>query len=182
MKIEDKVVKLKLSEIKPYKQNVKKHPNEQIDKIAMSIREYGFNVPLILDKNNEIISGHGRYLAAKKLKLSIVPCIMKGDLTESQVKAFRIADNKVAESPWDMEMLEVELEDLSDSGFDMAFTGIDNFNDLEEEILEEEEQEIKPYKKTHILLSFHPDLFDDVVEHIEKIKEIKGVEIEQASN
>jgi hypothetical protein len=120
LKISDKIVKMSVEEILPYHNNPKKHPAEQVDKIASSIRHYGFVQPIVIDGNNEIILGHGRFQAAKKLKMEEVPVVVKDDLTESEVKALRIADNKVAESDWDMDMLELEFEQIEDefSGFD----------------------------------------------------------------
>jgi 3'-phosphoadenosine 5'-phosphosulfate sulfotransferase (PAPS reductase)/FAD synthetase len=124
-KIEDKIIKVKISDIKQYAKNTKKHPDRQVEKIMKSIKEYGFNIPLVLDKNNEIICGHGRFLAAKKIGLDEVPCIIKDDLTPSQVKAFRIADNKVTESEWDFDFLKSELDELGLENFDLELTGFD---------------------------------------------------------
>ena len=110
----------------PYVNNPKEHPPAQIDKIASSIKNYGFTVPIVIDGQNEIIMGHGRVTAAKKLGMSEVPCIIRDDLTESQVKALRIADNKVSESEWDIELLLVEIEDIEEfTGFD-----VDKIEDL----------------------------------------------------
>ena len=123
----------------PYINNPKKHPEEQINKIASSIKNYGFTVPIVIDNQNEIIAGHGRYEAAKKLGLKEIPCIVRDDLNTAQIKALRIADNKVAESEWDYELLGVELEDLSLKGFELSLTG---FDDEEiEAILELDEEE-----------------------------------------
>lgn len=128
MKVEDKIFKIKINEIKPYKQNAKKHPDKQIDAIIKSIQEYGFNVPLILDNKKEIICGHGRYLAAQKMGVEELPCILKDDLTPAQVKAFRIADNKVTESDWDYEFLKLEFEELKFEfeDFNLDLTGFDD--------------------------------------------------------
>lgn len=125
-KIEEKIIKMRIDEIKPYKQNTKKHPEKQIENIVKSIKEYGFNVPLILDNKKEIICGHGRYLAAQKIGMEELPCILKDDLTPAQVKAFRIADNKVTESEWDYDLLKLEFEDLKLEDFDLDLTGFDN--------------------------------------------------------
>jgi len=111
--------------IKPYEKNAKEHPKSQIDKIKNSIKEFGFNVPLILDKDNNIITGHGRYIAAKELGMTELPCIKKSDLTTAQIKAFRIADNKVAESDWMDDFLKSELSDLQLANYDLSFTGFD---------------------------------------------------------
>lgn len=97
-----------------------------VDKVAASIKEFGFKVPVIIDKDNVLITGHTRLLAAKKLELKEVPAIMADDLTEAQIKAFRIADNKVSEyATWDEEALRIELEQLEEMDFDLEIAGID---------------------------------------------------------
>lgn len=114
---------VELASIKPCRRNTKKHPQVQIDNIAESIRQFGFVQPLVLDgnKENEIIIGHGRYFAAKQLKMNAVPCVFVKDLTDEQIRKLRILDNKLNESEWDMDMLKLELDDL-DFG---EFGGID---------------------------------------------------------
>lgn len=126
------IIKKKISDIIEYDKNTKAHPQKQIDKIAKSISEFGFNVPIIIDGNNVIITGHGRYKSAKKLKLKSVPCIIKKDLTESQIKAYRIMDNKSAESDWIDDVLKSELIDLQDDNFNLELTGfsINELNDI----------------------------------------------------
>lgn len=125
MKIEDKIIKLEIGKIKTYPNNTKMHPKKQIKKIANSIKEFGFNVPIILDNDRNIICGHGRYLAAIELSMKVVPCILKTNLTPTQIKALRIADNKVTESDWNTEFLKMELEDLSLDDIDLGLTGFD---------------------------------------------------------
>lgn len=90
------IVNKKLSEIKPYDKNPRRN-DEAVKYVAESIKSFGFKVPIIIDSNGVIVAGHTRYKAAKKLKLKDVPCIIADDLTDDQVKAFRLADNKVAE-------------------------------------------------------------------------------------
>ena len=120
--------------------------------MAASIQEFGFKVPIIIDENNVIVAGHTRYRASQKLGLEEVPCIVSDDLTEAQVKAFRIADNKVSEfATWDEELLTVELEQLSDMDFDLSFTGFEmdelesllNFDDGSETEVTEDEYEVE---------------------------------------
>lgn len=120
------IKQINLDDIKEYKKNTKKHPKNQIEKIKKSIESFGFNVPLVLDNGNTIISGHGRFLAAKELNLKTVPVIYKTDLTEEQIKAYRIADNKVAESEWDFDYLTEEFKFLKEKGFDWDLTGFDS--------------------------------------------------------
>lgn len=91
------VIQKGLNEIKPYANNPRKN-DAAVPKVASSIKEFGFKVPIIIDSNGEIVAGHTRYKAAKQLKLENVPCIIADDLTDEQIKAFRLADNKVAEA------------------------------------------------------------------------------------
>lgn len=117
------VVWLPIDSIIQYVHNNKHHPTEQIDKIASSIAEYGFDVPVVVDEDNIILKGHGRHLAAQKLGLREVPVIIRTDLSPAQKKACRIADNKVAESSYNFEALKLEMEALSEMNFDLELTG-----------------------------------------------------------
>lgn len=116
-----KITEIKIDDIHLYEKNQKKHPEEQIRNIAKSIEKYGFVQPVVLDKNNEVIIGHGRILAAKELGTEKIPCVYADSLTEEQVKELRILDNKLNESEWDFEMLKQELEELDLSEFDIDF-------------------------------------------------------------
>jgi ParB-like chromosome segregation protein Spo0J len=108
----------------PYARNSRTHSNEQVAQIAASIREFGFLNPIIVDGSNGIIAGHGRVLAAQKLKIDQLPCIEASHLTEAQRKAYVIADNKLAlNAGWDDELLQIELGELKDLGFDVTITG-----------------------------------------------------------
>ena len=109
------------SKLIPYNNNPKKHPESQVNKIASSIKNNGFVQPIVVDKNNEVIIGHGRLQASKKLGLDKVPVIKHESLSEAEVKALRLADNRIAESGWEEEQLAVELEQLTES---------DDFEDL----------------------------------------------------
>lgn len=113
--------------IKLYEKNQKKHPEEQVAKIIKSIEEFGFRNPILLNNLNEkeIVAGHGRLLAAKKLGIEQVPCISVEDLTPGQIKAFRIMDNKSTESEWDYDLLKLEFEEISGLGYDLELTGFD---------------------------------------------------------
>ena len=108
--------------LKPYEKNAKKHDDTQVANVAESIRQYGFVQPIVVDRNNVVVIGHCRLLAAKKLKMRSVPCICVDDLTDEQVKALRIVDNKCNESPWDFGFLNAELPeiDLGNFDFDLA--------------------------------------------------------------
>lgn len=122
-----------IKELVPYGKNPRKN-DEAVKYVAESIKQFGFKVPVVIDKNNVIVAGHTRWKAAKKLGLQEVPCIVADDLTDEQIKAFRLADNKVAEkAEWDFELLTDELDDLFD--FDMSVFGF-------EDMIEEEGQEV----------------------------------------
>ncbi len=115
---------INIKELKPYKNNPRKN-DEAVEYVAESIREFGFKVPLVIDKDNTIVCGHTRYKAAKKLGINELPCVVADDLTEDQIKAFRLADNKVGEmAEWDFELLDAELEgielDMEDFGFEYS--------------------------------------------------------------
>jgi ParB-like chromosome segregation protein Spo0J len=110
----------------PYARNSRTHSEAQISQIAGSIREFGFTNPVLTDGANGIIAGHGRVMAAQKLGLETVPCIRLDHLTESQKRAYIIADNKLAlNAGWDEELLGLELVDLREADFDLSLTGFD---------------------------------------------------------
>lgn len=133
------IVYRKIEELKPYKNNPRKN-DEAVPYVAESIKQFGFKVPIIIDNNNEIIAGHTRYKASIKLEMKEVPCIIADDLTEEQIKAFRLADNKVAEkAEWDMDLLELELQDIVD--IDMEDFGF-AMDISEDEKLEEDDYEV----------------------------------------
>ena len=109
----------------PYSNNAKTHPREQIDKIAASIAGFGFDQPIVIDADGVIIKGHGRREASLRLGIDRVPVLVRSDLSVAEIKAARIADNKTAESPWDEELLRLELETLVGDDFDVSLTGFD---------------------------------------------------------
>lgn len=111
----------------PYANNTRTHDDKQIKQIAASIKEFGFTNPILIGKDNDIIAGHGRVLAAEKIKLDQVPCIVLDGLTEAQKKAYIIADNKLAlNAGWDEELLKIELEGLKDLDFDLSLIGFNS--------------------------------------------------------
>ena len=130
------VINVKLSDLKPYENNPRKN-KEAVDYVANSIKEFGFKVPIVVDKNNVIVCGHTRYYACKKLKIDEVPCVIADDLTDEQIKAYRLADNKVSEiATWDYDLLNDELDDLLN--FDMSEFGFDVGSTEPEEAQEDE--------------------------------------------
>lgn len=148
------IVYRQIKDLKPYKKNAKKHSKEQVEQIANSIKEFGFTQPVIVDKNNEVVAGHGRILGAKKAGLKSVPTVCLEDLTEEQIKAYRLVDNKLNESEWDYSLLDEELGILSDD-IDMDLFGFDLTEELEQEDEEEKKKkvefEIKEKYEVHII-------------------------------
>lgn len=131
------IVYKKIDELIPYENNPRNN-DRAIEAVAKSIKEFGFKVPLIIDKDGEIAAGHTRLKAAKELGLEEVPCIIADDLSEAQIKAFRIADNKVSEfSDWDFELLDNELEELKDMELDFNMEDF-GFSNSEKDDLEDE--------------------------------------------
>lgn len=118
------IEKIGIEKLIPYARNARTHSDEQVAQIAASIREFGFNNPVLIADDNSIIAGHGRVMAARKLNLSEVPCIRLSHLSETQRKAYILADNKLAlNAGWENSLLSVELEELVNSGFDISLTG-----------------------------------------------------------
>lgn len=135
-----KIIYKTLNALKPYDENPR-HNEQAVDAVANSIENFGFKVPIVIDKDDVIVCGHTRYLASQQLGLNEVPCVIADDLTDEQIKAYRLVDNKVAElSEWDFSLLDKELAELGD--FDMEQFGF-IFEELENL---EEEQEIYSQK------------------------------------
>ena len=133
----DKIVMLPVSEVRPYEKNPRKNANA-VKFVKASIEQFGFKVPIIIDSNRVIVCGHTRLLAAKSLGMSEVPCIMADDLTDDQIRAFRLADNKVGEfAEWDMDLLGEELDAIADAcAIDMTEFGFDPFS--KKEVIEDD--------------------------------------------
>ena len=146
---------MKLDEIIPYDKNPRDN-EDAVDKVAESIKSFGFKSPIILDKDHVIICGHTRYEAAKLLDLKQVPCIIATDLTKKQAKAYRLADNKTSEfASWDMNLLNMELEDLS-MDFDMELFGFD----IDTSLFGEDEP-VKENARDNTYKSYNLDLYDE---------------------
>lgn len=132
-----KIINLKIDVLKPYDKNPRKN-KEAVKYVAESIKEFGFKQPIVIDKNNVIVCGHTRLLAAKQLGLKEVPCILADDLTEEQINAYRLVDNKTNEfAEWDYELLNEELFNLP--SLDMELFGFEEKK--EEQIVEEDDYE-----------------------------------------
>ena len=144
---------IEVKDLIPYEKNTKKHDDAQINNVAESIKQYGFVQPIVIDKNNVVVIGHCRLLAAKKLKTQEVPCVCVDDLTEEQVKALRIVDNKSNESDWLNDILELELPDVDLSAFDFDF-GLDKKKGKEEIEGEVPFTEVLGEENNYIVLKF----------------------------
>ena len=146
------VIMMNLSDLTPYDKNPRKN-DDAVKYVKASIKEFGFKIPIIIDKDNVIIAGHTRYKASKELNIKEVPCIVADDLTDEQIKAFRLADNKVGEvATWDDDLLNEELNDIFEidmSLFDFEDDLEPNFDELEREVEENETLTIKIVFKTY---------------------------------
>lgn len=138
--VELNIVYRNIKELKPYKKNAKKHPKEQVERIANSIKEFGFfeHRAVAIDSDDNVVEGHGRILAAKKAGLTQIPTICLDDMTEEQIKAWRLIENKTAESSYDEAMISKEIEELLQSDIDMEAFG------FSVDILEDETVEVEP--------------------------------------
>ena len=130
------IIEKRVKDLKPYEKNPRLN-DDAVKYVAESIRNFGFKVPIVIDKDNNIVCGHTRWKACKKLKIDTVPCVVADDLTEEQIRAYRLADNKVGEkAEWDLELLDTELAeietiDMTLLGFDEPITGDDFGTDFE---------------------------------------------------
>lgn len=120
-----KIVYVKLADLRPYENNPRNNDNA-VQYVRNSIEEFGFRVPLVIDKDNVIVCGHTRYKAAVQMGLEEVPCILADDLAEDQINAFRLADNKTQElAEWDWNKIGIELDSIT--GIDMNLMGFEDF-------------------------------------------------------
>ena len=190
-KLLEKVELVSIDEVYPYSNNAKEHPDEQVDKIAASIREFGWDQPIVTDLDGEIIKGHGRYRAAKRLGYDVVPVIRNEYETEAEKRAARLADNRVAESDWDSELLQNEINRLAEENFDLELTGFDDgelkamLDDVEPDISmpEGESQVDGPEDQSgHILATLMVDVDDwpDVKSAIQELASEYDIELEVA--
>lgn len=149
------IIEKKITDIQPYEKNPRRN-DEAVKYVAESIRAFGWKQPIVIDKNGIVIAGHTRLKAAKKLDLTKVPCIVADDLTEEQVKAYRLADNKVSEAAeWDFELLDQELDNLID--FDMSAFGFDIPEDEEDP----EDDEPKENERERTMNAYNLDEYDE---------------------
>jgi len=148
-----KIENADINTIKPYENNPRKLKDSAIDKVAMSLKEYGFRQPIVVDKDRVIVVGHTRYRASKKLGFKEVPITIADNLTPEQINAYRIADNRTAEeSEWDSELLKMEIKDLESKDFKLDLLGFneDQLNDMlfeEKQGLTDEDETPEPPKE-----------------------------------
>ena len=148
------IINKKISELKPYEKNPRINDNA-VQYVANSIQEFGFKVPLVIDKDNVIVCGHTRYLASKQLGLKEIPCIIADDLTDEQIKAFRLVDNKVSEfAEWDIDKLFDEIKDITIDMTDFGFSE-PTLDDLPNE------PEIKVNERERTNEAYNLSLFDE---------------------
>ena len=141
------IIEKRVKDLKPYEKNPRKN-DDAVQYVANSIKEFGFRVPIVIDSDNTIVCGHTRWKAAKLLKMETVPCVIADDLTEEQIKAFRVADNKTSEkSGWDFALLDTELAEIET--IDMTLLGFDEEKNSEPIDLDDEEP--KPDRATKIV-------------------------------
>lgn len=158
--VELNIVYRNIKELKPYKKNAKKHPKEQVERIANSIKEFGFfeHRAVAIDGEDNVVEGHGRILAAKKAGLTQVPTICLDDMTEEQIKAWRLIENKTAESSYDETLINEEISELLESDIDMEVFGF-SIDALEDETIEVEPDvpftEILNEENNYIVLKFN---------------------------
>jgi len=165
------ILTLQLSDIHPYEKNPRKNDNA-VDVVAASIRQFGFLVPLVIDQAHIIVAGHTRYKAAQRLSMKTVPCVVADELTEDQIRAFRLADNKVGEmAQWDVDLLPLELADIA---MDMSAFGFEAVTD--EDFSEEftlDDGGKKPFQQ--ISLTLHDkqaDLLHAAIAHVYANEEV----------
>ena len=169
-----KVTYKKTEDLIPYANNSRTHSDTQVAQIAASIREFGFRNPVLIDGENGIIAGHGRVLAARKLGLAEIPTIDGSDLTETQKKAYVIADNKIAlNAGWDEELLMLEIEDLRSLGADINILAFDpseiqqnkvDYSVLDDENLDDTLDDMSKGVRKAIQIEFEPDHYEEAQE------------------
>lgn len=136
---------IKISKLKPYEKNAKKHDETQINNVAESIKQFGMVQPIVIDKDNVVIIGHCRLEACKKLNFKEVPCVRADDLTEEQVNKLRLVDNKLNESEWDYELLGEELSILDLDEFELDWNlPIETDVNIDEFFTDAEQKEKEP--------------------------------------
>ena len=176
-----KIVYKKLNDLKPYENNPRLNDGA-VDAVAKSIEEFGFKVPIVIDKDGVIVAGHTRLKAAKQLAIDEVPCIIADDLSDEELKAFRLADNKVSElAGWDWDKLETELDQLQDLDIDMEEFGFEGDEGLDLSYIDELDENglsMTKGESDHFVMSFTFPIEKQglINEYVEKVSKEKIVE------
>ena len=172
-----KIIYKDINDLQMYENNPRKN-SDAVQYVANSIQNFGFKNPIIIDKNNMIICGHTRYKAARRLKMAKVPCIMADDLSEDQIRAFRLADNKVAEmSTWDYDRLEQEFMLLDPLEFDIADFGFFPNYDTDDEEEDEEDNEASGSDNQRFIVQIECKSLNEQRETYERLTNM-GIECE----
>lgn len=146
------IIEKRVKDLKPYEKNPRKN-DDAVQYVANSIKEFGFRVPIVIDSNNTIVCGHTRWKASKLLNMETVPCVIADDLTEEQIKAYRLADNKTAEiAGWDFPLLDMELADIS---MDMEQFGFKDFDHSDIDDFFKDAEEVEKEEQPHIITCPH---------------------------
>jgi ParB-like chromosome segregation protein Spo0J len=183
-----KIEQIATDKLIPYARNAKRHDAAQVSKLAGSIREFGFNNPVLIDKDNGIVAGHGRVMAAQKLELKTVPCIRLGHLTDTQRRAYILADNRLAEigGGWDEEMLRNEINDLiaekspidllgwSDIELEDLLNAEKIIDEAEKEILHEQSLQVEPGKEYILIIAQNEQEWSEMVQTLQLKKVRRG--------
>lgn len=140
------IIERKTDELIPYERNQKKHDDKQIRNVANSIKRFGWQQPIVVDKKDVVVIGHCRLLAAKMLGLETVPVTVADDLSEDEIRELRIADNKTNESAWDFSLLDEDIQELSFDGFDFGFATMTDGVDIDSLFADAEPKEKEPKK------------------------------------
>mgnify|MGYP003644814905 CR=1 FL=1 len=172
----DHVERRSVESLIPYARNARTHSDEQVAQIAASIKEWGWTTPVLVDEDGQIIAGHGRVMAARKLGIEEVPVMIARGWTEAQRRAYVLADNKLAlNSGWDDQLLKIELDSLKTEGFDMDLLGWDvlpefeavpDYSILDEEDVSSKMDEMSDGVKKAIQIEFEPEHYEEAFELI----------------
>lgn len=172
-----------LDKLRPYENNARTHSPEQVDKLRASLREFGFVNPILVDRDYGIIAGHGRLMAAQAEGMETAPCVFVEHLTEVQKRAYILADNKLAElAGWDDDLLELEIGEIAALDFDIGIIGFaeSDFDGIGRPEKEPVTEKTKPYEKHHVLITCDAAKSPEIMEIINRLQGIEGVEIDNA--
>jgi len=183
----DQVTRRKVADLIPYARNSRTHSDAQIEQLVAAIHEWGWTTPVLIDGKGGIISGHGRVMAAKRLGIIEVPCVVADGWTEAQQRAYVIADNKLTENGgWDTQTLAAEFSDLGAVGFDLGLTGFDDDAisalDIGEPEIAERTVALRPIMMTHVLISYPTSESPQFLEQAIKAVLVSGGRVDYGGN